>query len=70
MKSKTTKIICQSMRLGPTQSQFKRELAKGDCPTCGGQCAPECGLHPKGCVWGGGDSYWIIADGCELDHGE
>ncbi len=45
----------------------------GDCATCGGQCdGPDCGLHAAGCVFGGPDrgAYWMIADGCELWHGE
>lgn len=45
-------------------------FVRGDCPECGGQCAPECGTHPLGCIFGGpGTGYWMIADGCELDHG-
>jgi hypothetical protein len=65
------RVATQAMRIGPTQSQHGRELARGSCSQCGGQCAPECGLHPLGCHYGGSpDGYWIIADGCELDHGE
>ena len=41
------------------------------CPECGGDCAPECGLHPAGCVYGGfSEGYWLKADGCERNHGE
>jgi hypothetical protein len=61
----------RSLRIGPPQSRWPRsELAQGGCPDCGSQCAPECGKHPAGCVFGGLDCYWLIADGCELDHGE
>jgi hypothetical protein len=63
-------LIGQMMAFGPTQTQRRRELAKGDCPECGHQCAPECGRHPLGCVYGGPDGYWLIAEGCDLDHGE
>lgn len=41
------------------------------CPDCGGNCDPECGLHPLGCIYGGftkRTSYWLIAEGCELEH--
>lgn len=41
------------------------------CEDCGGNCAPECGMHPLGCVYGGFSeltSYWIAIDGCSLDH--
>ncbi len=41
------------------------------CPECGGNCAPECGRHPAGCVYGGwGYGYWMVADGCDRSHGE
>ena len=39
-----------------------------NCERCGGG---ECGLHPAGCVYGGFSAftaYWLIAEGCELDH--
>lgn len=45
----------------------------GGCGTCGGQCdGPDCGFHAAGCVFGGpgGAAYWMIADGCQLWHGE
>lgn len=41
------------------------------CPECGGNCAPECGRHPMGCIYGGfseSTGYWLVVDGCELDH--
>lgn len=41
------------------------------CTTCGGECAPECGRHPAGCVYGGlseESGYWLQVDGCPLDH--
>lgn len=61
--------MIQTLRIGP--EIIDQESAVGDCPDCGGQCAPECGLHPLGCIYGGfGYGYWMIADGCELDHGE
>lgn len=60
-----------ALRLGPVMSTWGRQAKDGDCDECGGQCAPECGLHPAGCVFGGlSDPYWLIADECELDHGE
>jgi hypothetical protein len=41
------------------------------CPDCGGNCAPECGHHPKGCVYGGFScGYWLIVEGCKLEHWE
>lgn len=59
------------VRIGPTQDKWGRELSKGSCQLCGGQCSPECGTHPNGCTYGGfGFGYWLISDGCELDHGE
>jgi hypothetical protein len=59
----------QELRLGPDFPE--RGPKPGGCPECGGQCSPECGLHPKGCIFGGlGAGYWMIADGCDLDHGE
>lgn len=40
-----------------------------ECPECGGDCSPECGLHPMGCIYGGfADGFWLIAEGCELEH--
>lgn len=41
------------------------------CPECGGDCAPECGRHPAGCVYGGFSeytAYWLIAEGCDREH--
>lgn len=43
------------------------------CVDCGGDCAPECGMHPMGCLYGGfteATSYWIAVVGCPLDHGD
>lgn len=41
------------------------------CPECGGDCAPECGLHPAGCIYGGfSKGYWLVADDCDRSHGE
>ncbi len=41
------------------------------CPECGGNCAPECGLHPAGCIYGGFSvGYWTRTEGCTLNHGE
>lgn len=45
---------------------------RGGCADCGGQCDGDngCGSHKAGCVFGGfGHGYWMIADGCALDHG-
>ncbi len=70
MKDSEPETTVRSALLGPTQSRWGRELARGACQECGGQCAPECGIHPAGCIFGGWDGYWMICDGCELDHGE
>ena len=59
--------------IGPemSSSEWNAKNPKGGCKECGGQCAPECGRHPKGCVFGGFSyRYWLIAEGCELYHGE
>lgn len=58
----------QSMSIGPA---ITRTLARGSCKECGGQCGEvECGIHPLGCLYGGfGEKYFLIAEGCELDHG-
>lgn len=61
----------RQLRIGPEIDPEK--VVAGDCPDCGGQCSPECGIHPLSCVFGGplwANGYWMIADGCELDHGE
>ena len=58
--------------IGPIRREWQGEEPDGDCAHCGGQCAPECGLHPKGCIYGGfteATSYWLIVEGCELYHG-
>ena len=58
--------------LGPLRKDWKSEPIKGNCPDCGGECEPECGLHPAGCVYGGfteNTAYWLIVEGCEKDHG-
>ena len=47
------------------------ENEKEKCPECGGNCSPECGLHPKGCIYGGlSKGYWLVVEGCTLSHGE
>jgi hypothetical protein len=42
------------------------------CPECGGNCnGAECGLHAAGCCYGGFScGYWLVVDGCELEHHE
>lgn len=60
----------QVMRIGPEVPSGSHSWTPGDCPECGGQCAPECGRHPLGCIYGGMIGYWMIAEGCGLDHGE
>lgn len=43
------------------------------CLECGGNCAPECGRHPLGCIFGGSTrltSYWLVVPECTLSHGE
>lgn len=65
--------ICGPMRLGPIHRDWPREDDRGDCPDCGGECAPECGRHPLGCLYGGPTdetAYWLIVKGCERYHGE
>lgn len=62
--------ISRRLRIGPIQRDWVGEEPKGECAHCGGQCAPECGLHPIGCVYGGLEGYWLIVDGCPLYHGE
>lgn len=58
------------MVIGPLCTR-ESELARGDCPDCGGDCAPECGMHPMGCLYGGlAEGYWIYDPECPLDHGE
>jgi len=60
------------MRIGPIRQEWVDEEPQGTCPECGGQCGEECGIHPMGCVYGGSTEqtgYWLIAEGCELDHG-
>ena len=61
------------MRIGPIRREWRGEEPKDKCPDCGSQCAPECGVHPAGCIYGGfteQTSYWLIATGCDLYHGE
>jgi hypothetical protein len=61
------------MRIGPEVRNWVGKEPKGDCSVCGGQCSPACGFHPAGCVFGGfsnSTSYWMIAEGCNLYHGE
>ena len=63
----------QAMRFGPERKDFVGIEPKGECEHCGGQCSPECGKHPKGCFYGGStnqSAYWMIANGCELYHGD
>lgn len=63
-------VQVQVLTIGPTLPPGW-EGERGECDECGGECAPECGKHPLGCVFGGcGYGYWLIADGCGLDHGE
>jgi hypothetical protein len=66
-------MVGQRMRLGPERKDWIGEEPPGGCPDCGGQCAPECGRHPSGCIYGGpteSSCYWLIADTCTLYHGE
>ncbi len=61
------------MRMGPLKRDWKGAEPKGGCPECGGQCDPECGKHPAGCLYGGftrETGYWLISDECKLYHGE
>ena len=59
--------------IGPLYRDWPRDTPDGNCRECGGQCAPECGRHPMGCIYGGfttATSYWIISKDCDLYHGE
>ena len=39
------------------------------CCECSGNCDPECGRHPKGCLYGGTTcNVWDIAPTCRLPH--
>lgn len=61
----------KAMRFGPEYNENTPEGPKGNCLHCGGQCEPECGKHPLGCFYGGfSKGYWMIADNCQLYHGE
>jgi len=65
--------VAQCMTIGSERRFWIQEQPRGDCPECGGQCAPECGYHPLGCFYGGfteQSAYWLIAEGCKLYHGE
>ena len=66
-KTSSHKII-----LGPLREDWLEDEKPGDCPECGGQCSPECGYHPMGCMYGGpteATAYWMKIDGCPLYHG-
>lgn len=59
------------MSIMPSTNEWTMEDPKGDCVECGGQCAPECGTHPMGCIFGGFSyGYWMKVEGCPLFHGE
>lgn len=65
----------RQMIVGPSRDQWPNGAAMppGDCGQCGGQCFPECGKHPKGCIYGGftrQTEYWTYSPDCELYHGE
>ena len=62
----------QMLRLGPLRPTWKEDEPDGECPECGAECAPECEIHPNGCIYGGPDGaeYWMIAEKCNLYHGE
>jgi hypothetical protein len=43
--------------------------ALSTCPECGGNCEPECGQHPKGCLFNGIiTGEWAIHPTCKLPH--
>jgi hypothetical protein len=65
MENENPKEMC----IGP-EIRDSSIMARGDCPDCGQQCAPECGEHPLGCFFGGFSyGYWIFDPNCTLDHG-
>ncbi len=40
-----------------------------ECPDCGGNCDPECGQHPTGCLFSAVvQGYWAITARCKLEH--
>lgn len=48
---------------------MSKEDKESVCKECGGNCSPECGRHPMGCIYGGFSyGYWLIAEGCKLEH--
>jgi len=64
--------MVKQMRVGPMVREWLAEPTPGDCLECGAQCAPDCGLHPKGCFFGGmteATGYWTFIEDCELFHG-
>lgn len=53
--------------------RFREEQPLNDpdepCPHCGGDCAPQCGTHPAGCIYGGpAQGYWLVAEECQRQH--
>jgi hypothetical protein len=65
-------VEVQQLILGPEYKDFAGVEPSGECSECGGQCAPRCGVHPKGCIWGGptrATAYWLYDETCELYHG-
>lgn len=58
--------------LGPMRKDWQQARPAGDCE-CGGDCAPKCGFHPAGCIFGGytaDTAFWMIVEGCERYHGD
>lgn len=62
------------LRIGPLRKYWPKDEPKGDCKHYKGECdGTDCGLHKAGCIYGGftsQTSYWLIAEGCPLYHGE
>lgn len=67
-------VEVRQLRIGPSRNEWPQEPPDGDCAQCGGECnGGDCGKHEAGCLYGGfteQTSYWMIADGCPLYHGE
>ena len=66
MTDKTQRIATMSQNV---EGAREVRTTSESCRECGGNCAPECGRHPAGCMFGGFSvGYWTRATGCTLDH--
>lgn len=44
------------------------QQAQSPCAQCGGNCWPDCGMHPEGCVANSSAGGWMIIAGCLREH--